>query len=234
MFKIGEKIFFACIIILFSSLPSYADESTLQIYLSLGGLMLNDLDTVNSRLEESGYSTVPERYFTGGGGIRYSSESIVLGLQGHRFRDEKHYVGNYRTQFSGGYGFFEAGYVLLATEGFRFYPLIGIGGGAITLSIYERDSADFGEILADPGRGSEMSNAQLLIDFSVGAEYLLRLVDSGGLIVSVQLGYLYPLYDRGWGVYDRENRYNEDVSDGPDFTFSGPHAQINLGWAFIL
>jgi len=96
---------------------------------------------------------------------------LIIGGEGH---------SSLGPDNAGGYGFFDIGYALLVTDSIVLYPMIGIGGGAMT-----RD--------ADPS----ISRCALL-NPAIGFDYLIHGKNKSGVLLGLRLGYNFTLYSDNW------------------------------------
>lgn len=113
---------------------------------------------------ESGDSSMV--YSAGGGGHSITNRWI-LGGEGHSC---------FGSDNAGGYGFFNLGYLLLREDFILVYPLIGLGGGAMTSAI-----------------GSEVSKCALL-NPAVCADFLIPVKNRSGILLGLRGGYTFTVY----------------------------------------
>lgn len=82
-------------------------------------------------------------------------------------------------------------------EGLIIYPIVGIGGGGLNITISEKGSYDFHEIMNNPKRGIELSNGGFITSLSLGTDYLLSFStdeeNKGGLMLLSKM-WIYPTY----------------------------------------
>lgn len=114
---------------------------------------------------ESGSSSFV--YSTGGGGHTITNKWIVGGEGYSSFGPPDN---------AGGYGFFNLGYLLLKTDLVLVYPLVGLGGGAMTRE-------------EDPS----VSKCALL-NPAVGIDFLIPIKDKSGFLVGLRAGYTFTVY----------------------------------------
>lgn len=127
-------------------------------------------------------------YFMGGVGMVFESgdNSVIfsLGGGGHSLKNRLIIGGEGHSSFgsdnAGGYGFFDLGYALLVTDSVVLYPLVGIGGGALTR-------------VAEPS----VSKCALL-NPAIGFDYLINRKDKSGILLGLRLGYTFTLYSNTW------------------------------------
>jgi hypothetical protein len=119
-------------------------------------------------LLESGRNSII--YSTGGGGHSVTNKWIIGG-EGH---------SSFGPDNAGGYGFFNLGYALVTTNYIMVYPLLGLGGGAMTRE-------------ANPS----VSKCALL-NPSFRIDYLLHLKKSSGILFGLHAGYTFTVYSNTW------------------------------------
>lgn len=196
--------------------------------LFIGGSRL-DLDDLNSRLTAHGYPEFGGDFPQVGGLLGVTRQKLHLGLEfasGARpseVRDD----GRYRSTVRAGYGMFNVGYDAVAEGGFTLRPRVGVGAGALNLSIEDRQPASFDEVLIAPGRSVNLTGGSLLLDASVGATYRVRTGTTArgarSLFVGVRGGYTTSVLHGGW------REVHADVSGGPEAGWGGPHLEVMIG-----
>jgi hypothetical protein len=197
-----------------------------QGYFSVGVAYM-DIDDLNDRLAVQGYPTFDENFITLGGGGFVNRNGLLLGGEGHvAFQSEQTTSGGtFRTGLAGGFGMFDVGYMIVQTRHLGIYPILGVGGGGMSLSIHERSTVDFDDVLADPRRGATLTNGAFLLGGALGADWLIGTNGNGrsGFIVGVRAGYNFAPLDADWRLD------GSDVAGGPDSGFTGPYVRINIG-----
>ncbi|UCG00088.1 MAG: hypothetical protein JSV89_11235 [Spirochaetaceae bacterium] len=113
---------------------------------------------------ESGSSSIV--YSTGGGGHSITNKWI-LGGEGH---------SSFGPENAGGYGFLNVGYALLATSSIIVYPLLGLGGGAMTRE------------------ASPTVSKCALLNPSLGVDYLIPIKGRSGILLGLRGGYTFTVY----------------------------------------
>jgi hypothetical protein len=151
------KAFFAVcmIVVLFAfSNPIYGQEKGGMGYF-IGG--------VGWILESSSSSIV---YSVGGGGQSITNKWIVGG-EGH---------SSFGPHNAGGYGFFNLGHLLVDTDLILLYPLIGLGGGAMTRE------------------GEPSVSKCALVSPAVCFDFLIPIKDGSGFLIGLHAGYTFTVY----------------------------------------
>jgi hypothetical protein len=138
----------------------------------------------SSKLQEKGGMG----YFIGGTGwlVESDNNSIVYsaGGGGHSIANRWIIGGEGHSSFgpdnAGGYGFFNLGYAPVRTDFILVYPLLGLGGGAMT-----REA------------GPSVSKCALL-NPSIGADYLIYTKSKSGILLGLRAGYTFTVYSNTW------------------------------------
>ena len=123
-------------------------------------------------------------YFLGGVGLVFESDnnSVIysLGGGGHSIKNRLILGGEGHSCFgpgnAGGYGFFNIGYAIVSSDKLILYPLLGVGGGALT-----RDTKP------------SVSKCALL-NPSLRLDYLIHIKDKSGVLLGLHAGYTFTLY----------------------------------------
>ncbi len=195
-------------------------------FFSMGINHLN-LSELNSRLQKAGFATFPEDYFALGGFGQGIVRNIIIGGEGHGLLGEAVNGSGYKNRITGGYGFFNLGYVVMSSGNLLVYPMIGLGGGGISMRFTNTEqSLSFDDVMQNPQRESVLEKGGFMLHLTVGAEYLLNLSDKGnpgGFMVGVRLGYLWMPFSSGWEMHGRE------ISGGPEVTLTGPYIRFFFG-----
>ena len=105
-------------------------------------------------------------YSAGGGGHTITNRWL-LGGEGH---------SSFGPDNAGGYGFLNLGYLLLRRDFILVYPLLGLGGGAMTRE-------------ADPS----VSKCALL-NPAVELDFLIPVKNESGILVGLRAGYTFTVY----------------------------------------
>lgn len=196
------------------------------------GLRWLDMGPLSDRLQAAGYSAPGERFLSLGGGGHGIQGRWLLGGEGHGLSQQGDEIrrDDLRAKISAGYGLFRAGYLLLARRDVSVYPMAGIGGAGMSLSISRQQDATFDEVLAEPLREVSLSRGGLILDAGVGAEFRIPITgderEGSFLLLGVRGGYLFfiPLVG-DWQMSGGE------VTGAPRLGLSGPglHLQVGFG-----
>ncbi len=187
-----------------------------------------NLSGLNKTLGSNDLPEFSESQYSFGGGGHGIMGSFILGGEGHGLNTESKSTNLYKVSVSGGYGLFDVGYILFRRGGLILYPMLGIGGAGINVSISEKASYDFNEALKNPKRGIELSNGGFITSFSLGADFLLPLgrdgEGTGGLLIGLRGGFILPLYKGGSWVYNEQ-----EITNGPSADIRGVFIRLAIG-----
>jgi hypothetical protein len=144
-------------------------------------------------LESKDYSADPITASFNGGGMLSKRGKLLIDSEGGGggYLGE---AGAHHIAYGGGFGFLNVGY-LIKTGWLRVYPLVGIGGGGMGLSLSEKSAIPPGEPLAPPenrvdaGMGGMMLNTGLGLEVKIGGRL--------ALVVGLRIGYMHRLVTFG-------------------------------------
>lgn len=188
-----------------------------------------DLSELNNSFSASGYPELSTGSLSVGGGGHYLLKNWLIGGEGFGLPGSKVENDTYTVSSSGGYGFFDLGYLVWKTPSFFLYPVLGIGGGGMTVNMKEKDlqTTSFGDILNNSGRETNLENGGFMLNFSVLANYMIlgekEETYSGGFVLGIKAGYILSLDGNNW------YQNNEKLNQTPDSGISGPYIAIVLG-----
>ncbi|MDZ7293937.1 MAG: hypothetical protein ONB14_00775 [candidate division KSB1 bacterium] len=190
-----------------------------------------DVEKLNTSLRAFGYPELSDRVMSMGGGGHAFINRLVIGGQGHALISKSYdvIVRNvpYKTELTAGIGFFNVGYLLTPQSSLKVYPMFGIGGGGIELSITEKQPPAFEQILQQPNRSTHLSKAVLLVNVALGVDYFIVTQRDeegvGGLVLGFELGYNLCPVTSGWSAEEIE------ITGGPDVGIAGPYVRFKIG-----
>jgi hypothetical protein len=196
-------------------------------FLAIGTHQL-DLDDLNGALLPFGFLPFRDRALSLGGagwGIR---GRWMIGGEGQGLIVPSRESGGLQTRLNIGYGLFDVGYRIVATDALDVFPMLGVGGGGILVDITPRGAFNFDDVLADPGRGSRLRGASFALSTSIGVVVKARgrrtRHGEGGLAIGARAGYVFATDPDEWKLNEEG-----DVAGVPEVSFSGPFAGLMLG-----
>jgi hypothetical protein len=203
-------------------------------YFQVGYMML-DVDGLNGTLAGAGYPQLDESFVTLGGGGFGMKGPFLIGGEGHAVIGSTETTVGGATQLGlgGGYGLFRVGYLAYSYEDLDVFPMLGVGGGGVSLTLVDRSAPTFDDVLADPERSSNLSTGSFLLDASLAAFYRFSFTDPpsadeddgpGGLLLGLQAGYTFAPGDSSWNLDTINN-----VAGGPDMKIQGFYVRLAIG-----
>jgi hypothetical protein len=191
-------------------------------HFALGSVRL-ELDELNGLFTANGLPTVESSAISFGGGGYAVNGRLVLGGEGHGFMlgDETTADGRTGLRVGGGYGVAILGWELNPGSNLRIQPRAGIGGGGYSVQIGDREVPRLEDVLADPGRGSNLTHGGLVRTLGIRVEGTFR--GSGGPVLGVEWGRVKGLGSWGWA-----SDWG-DVTRGPNLPFEGNYIRGTIG-----
>lgn len=182
--------------------------------------MMPDFDALNEELRDvSGMARIEDDYIiTYGAGGWGGGDHLMFG--GWGFGGGRRLDGDtVSVKMTYGGGFFEPGYFINIWKGFGIMPMVGIGGTAVTLKLRPRlGDIDFGELLDNPGRTSEVSFGTFTL-----APSLTILIPIEFIAIQIKGGYMWSPFSGEWSLED-----GADLRFGPEINPSGIFASAGL------
>jgi hypothetical protein len=192
-----------------------------------------DLDELDERMRAAGYPALDRDFLSIGGGGLAVRNRLLIGGEGHGLISPSTTAlqDRFRTRITGGYGVFDLGYLLVTGATIDLYPVVGIGGGGLSIEIIERGPVSFDDVLRDPGRSTRLTSGVLVLDASLGLTYRTttaarraRPGGTAGLALSIRGGYTLSPVRGEWQV-DGVG----DVAGAPDARLRGPYLRGSIG-----
>lgn len=197
----------------------------------MAGTNILDFDGFNAALRAQGYPTFSSNLFSIGLGGHGIINRFILGGEAHGLLTSNKNFSlsgrRYKRSLETGYAFFNVGYQIIRHNGFALFPLIGLGGGGMTLRILDKTTSTFDEILADPGRSATLTTGGILTHASLGLDYLVTTRQTAhlkrGFVLGLRAGYNFAPITGDWHLEA------SDVDGGPELRVTGPYARLIIG-----
>jgi hypothetical protein len=204
--------------------PVQHQVRTAETVLLVGGSRL-DIGELNARFDAFGYPTFGDRFvqfgfarWTGRDRLQFGGD--VVGL----FRPALTTADNrYQTRLGGGYGMLNLGYDAYRHGGLSVRPNVGLGAGAVMLTITDQAAPPFDEVLAHPGRDVQVGSGSLLFDGSLGVTYRVQPRGMHSLVLGARAGWTQSLLHGEW------SREQGVAAGGPTAGWGGPHFDFVIG-----
>lgn len=171
-----------------------------------------------------------------------SANHMVIGGEGHAFIQNLVIGGSglglvgssmsnatYQTNFGGGLGTFDFGYLIINKEKVKFFPLLGIGGGSYSVSTSENENISLAQLQTRPSREIGVSSGGMAMQISLRLSLIPALRydpdenSYGGFMTGLKVGYLFYFPSSEWSYKGGE------VHGGPNFGLRGFYASIVIG-----
>jgi len=229
----NRAIFLTIASFLLAALPLSASSVSGGCGAFMIGFDMPNLGNLNDKLEANGYGSFDNKFLATGGFGYAAIKSVILGGEG---AGESQIIKNdsLKAKLSAGYGLFDIGYVVFSSPVALIFPVVGIGGGGIDLTLWRTDmSLQFDSILANPGITTVLNTGGLILkgefDFLFFPPLGKGSSQPNGIMLGVRVGYMYMPQKASWKFEDI------DVSDGPDSRLNGLyiHFMIGMGGFFI-
>jgi len=195
----------------------------------MAGYSFNNYSGINELFKANGFPELKEGAFSIGGGGWAINNNIIIGGEGFGLSESVVKNSDYQIATSTGYGFFNLGYMLVKKPKFFAYPMLGIGGGETILAItkLENSPVAFQDVLDNAGRESYLKAGGFLMNFSIGANYLLlggsSDSGSGGMLAGLRVGYMFDPDPNDWKFND------EKLTGSPDSGISCFYVKLTIG-----
>ncbi len=193
------------------------------------GYQFLSLTEMNNSFKAAGFPEISNGALSIGGGGFYVVRNLLIGGEGYGLIGGSVENIDYRVDHAGGCGFFNVGYILAGSPSFLFAPVMGIGGGGISVNIKDRDyyPDNFDDLMEDPARESIISNGGLLLNFSVLTNILIAGYraenEAGGFYLGLKAGYILNASGNTWYIND------EELQGSPAAGMSGPYVSLMIG-----
>lgn len=201
------------------------------------GIQQLDLGEMNDRLEQAGYERFGGRFYRIGYSDYRVRDALLIGGEIDFMFPTELRVARGQTDNAHSWastGMLNLGYALRASQEMMIYPLVGVGAGMLGLHVSSRADANFDDMIADPGRTTNMSewswlyNAGIAVDRLVVLRRTARADDA--LILGARLLYTGTISTSGWR-YARTPYAQPRVEGGPETGIRGIAVALSIGRA---
>ncbi len=195
------------------------------------GMFMPNLDQVNADLAINGYAEVGKvAVFTGGGGHSWIGDLLVGGFGGgFGIPDGKN--NTKITEMGGGFGMGVIGYNVLPLTTMNLYPMLGIGGGGLGLTIRDKTSEKYSELMTDSRQRASVGTGGWLGMAGIGYDWLfvgeINDTQQEGFMIGLRTGYLYSFKTKNGDAWHLGE-------DGPSSGLDGFFVMLTVGgggWA---
>lgn len=192
------------------------------------GFSFANTGTLSQIMFDNGFSGYSSTFISHGGGAHIILSKIILGGSGYGLTGFRTASDNGSTlSVGGGYGLLNVGYQLFTSNGFSLYPMLGIGGGGMSINSSIPLNKLFG--LRTSGDIYTMETSQVVLDLGLAADYLIDFNgdpdEDSGVLVGVKLGFIFVPSPAQW----QSNRQILGGSLLPAISAQGPYFSLSLG-----
>ncbi len=195
----------------------------------LGGAAFTDMDALNGRLADNGYSTFDSPTIPLGVGFTHRWGRFVHGaswnfLLSSGFESSRE---DLRMDLKANYWQLQYGFDVVQWKGLSVYPLVGLGAGHMNIHISSESDDSFNGVLDDPGRSVHMRQTSFMLSAGLGVDYRLLVKETEKKKVFFTIGvrgaWLFSPYSGDWRTTGAE------IHGGPHRGITGPTVQLLLG-----
>lgn len=191
------------------------------------GVSFLNINKLNTTLQNKGYPKFPSSFSSFGGAGQAYISNFIIGGEGHGLIGKEQTNDKITMNLSAGYGLFNVGYVLYSTGGLLIYPLFGLGGSGLSLSLTDRYIPKFDDVLDSLKGHVELSTGSFILHFAIGTEYLITFdkgeKSRGGIVIGVRAGILFTPVAGDWKMDDYK------VIGGPETGVTGFYIRLLIG-----
>ena len=204
-------------------------------FFATGG-SLSSTGDLNTRLDTAGYFAVSNDAISYGGGVRGRWGRMIFGgeFAATDFGEEGDPAKGKTSALRSRFYLSQVGYSLFAGRHLNIYPMLGIGAGAMSLTLSDRNGGGkppagvdptFTDVVLHPDYSSLLTANYLMFEPGIGADWLvLRSVgDRLGLTMGARLGKSMTPNRAAWKLDGTK------VVGGPDVGPAGFFARLTFG-----
>ncbi|OHD55615.1 MAG: hypothetical protein A2Y33_13345 [Spirochaetes bacterium GWF1_51_8] len=191
------------------------------------GIAQLDTADLNSRLAAYGYPGIPQWYFTLGAIYQLSDGAFVSDIEYIRYINNSLTGGGNVTTAGGWNSWLNLGYAIVNLPYFQFYPMVGLGGGTLTVKVGEDFTGQgFDSILSATNTAVDLEKGVYSVFLGGGIDFSIDLGESNpvDLLIGLRAGYIFDLSaTTGW------TSHGVALASGPNSGFSGFSARLYVG-----
>jgi hypothetical protein len=197
-------------------------------YFGFTGKRVN-IGELNSFLASQDYGKVKPEQLTWGGGGNFAIRNVLVGGEGAGFFTSQT-SNNYNTlTFTGGYGYFNTGYILCCKKRYTLYALAGIGGGGYSMIINNKNmNTSFHDQVNSPSGAVTIESGGLLFNAQLCYQYFFCGKNTEGFFAGLKAGYHYS--PSNWKM----SVNNIQLSEAPGINMNGAFVTLILGGGSLI
>lgn len=156
---------------------------------------------------------------------------VLIGGQGYGMQGNSLSTDNANINLSGGLGTFDMGYMIVDKATYKFYPILGLGGGSYGIRISDNKNVPLSDLNnSNTYHTINVSQSYFVADLSLNLNFFPFISDEqissgnyGGFLVGIKAGYIYSLPGSKW------NYGGADITGGPDFGLNMFYVKVMIG-----
>jgi hypothetical protein len=192
-------------------------------HFSFSGQSFN-IGGMNALLKQNSYGEIDPFQYSWGGGGNFVIGNWMLGGEGAGIFNSSASNADNSINFSGGYGFFNLGYLFRPAKRWLLYPALGLGAGGYDLTISSKSAnRNFQDQITSPSGYVTMQSGGLLLNAQLGWQYFFCGKHTSGFFIGAKTGYRYT--PAPWNF----SLSGERISDGPAVNMDGFYFTLVLG-----
>lgn len=197
----------------------------------LGAAFFN-LSSLNDRLAANGYERLSDvATLIGGEGRAIFDNGFLIGARGAGFfYPDADGPNSVQADFGGGFGMLDVGVAFVRRQHVDLTLTAGLGGYGWSLSLSDRASDSFDDVLQNPARSASVGRGGLLTGLTLGCDARVPFGPiergrRGFFTIGARLGVLYGPALGGWGLGE-----GGEATGGPDDALFGAFAAAAIGF----
>lgn len=183
-----------------------------------------NIDNLNASLSANDYNQLNTLTSSYGGGGAFVIHNLVIGGNGAWLFGSGAMKSGNETNLSGGYGFFNMGYVVYENKHNVLYPTLGIGGGGYDLSFSKAGSSiDFNQQLTTPSGMITAKAGGFITNIQISYQHFFNKNAMQGFYIGFKAGYKYSPGTWNISINDQQ------LSNSPKVNMNGFFLTLYLG-----
>jgi hypothetical protein len=192
-------------------------------YFTFSSEMINTSE-LNHSLEQSGYAAFGPSMPSWGGGGMFVIHNFMIGGQGAGYFGQQRSSDISTADLRGGYGQASIGYLFRTTKRSVLFPVIGIGGGGMTLNTGPNSSpGDFSQQLKSPSGTLSASAGGWFLTAELTFNHFFLASELQGFFIGARAGYRYS--PESWKFTNNGNAYG----NSPGINMNGLYLTLLIG-----
>jgi hypothetical protein len=188
------------------------------------GTLAIDATGLNDAFSARGRPGIPSSTPTAGVETWVRWPHLVLAVSSQAYLARRAFATFYDTEFSGGAATIDLGLPVVSSRTFLLYPMAGVGSSRTNVTLRARGDLDFGGVVADPARNTDLTAWRWQAHLGVGASKVVAPRWWNVLLsLDARAGWTTPIGGTDW----RSGPW--DVANAPALGARGFYARAGVG-----